>query len=185
MKFLKKAGIVLAVIIAILLVIPLMVRSEFTLVRETVIHRTKADVFSYLTFLKNHENFSVWAQADKQAARTSRGTDGQVGFVTSWVSQNRFVGSGEQEIRKIIPGERIDYELRLFKPIKATNQSFMKLENFGAEQTKVMWGFQGKIAYPFNAILLVVKPEKALGHALDEGLEKMKSVLETKTPPKK
>ena len=131
MKVLKKIGIGLGVIVALLLVIPLFTKKEYSVVRETVIARPKAVVFDYIVLLKNQDNFSVWAQMDKNMKKSYKGTDGQVGFVSAWESKDDKVGAGEQEIKKILPGERIDYELRFLKPFGAGNRRRSRLASAG------------------------------------------------------
>jgi len=180
MKVLKKIGIGFGIIIAILLIIPLFTKNEYSVVRETVIARPKATVFEYIVLLKNQDNFSVWAQMDKNMKKSHKGTDGQVGFVSAWESANDNVGAGEQEIKKILPGERIDYELRFLKPMKATNQAYLKIESMPGDQTKVMWGFNAKTPYPFNIMLLFFDVEKMIGKDFETGLASLKKILEKK-----
>ena len=40
--------------------------------------------------------------------KTYQGTDGTVGFISTWESKKENVGAGEQEIVNMIDGERID-----------------------------------------------------------------------------
>ena len=180
MKFLKRLGIALGVIVALVLVIPLFTKDEYSVVREITVAREKNDVFAYIVLLKNQDNFSVWANMDKNMRKSYSGTDGTVGFISSWDSKDNQVGAGEQEIKKILPGERVDYELRFLKPMKATNQAYMKVESAGDKQTKVFWGFHAKTPYPFNLMLLFFDAEKMIGKAFDEGLANLKKILEKK-----
>lgn len=180
MKVLKKIGIGFAAIIALLLIIPLFTKNEYSVMRETVIARPKAAVFEYIVLLKNQDNFSVWAQMDKNMKKSYKGTDGQVGFVSAWESKDDKVGAGEQEIKKILPGERIDYELRFLKPFKSTNHAFLKVEPMPGDSTKVMWGFQARTPYPLNIMLLFFDAEKIIGQAFDDGLVNLKKILEKK-----
>lgn len=180
MKVLKIIGITVAAFVALLLIIPLFTKKEYSVVRETIVNRTQQDVFAYIVLLKNQDNFSVWAQADKNMKKTYTGTDGKVGFVSAWDSAQDKVGAGEQEIKKIVPGERIDYQLRFLRPFKATNQAFLKAETVEAGKTKVIWGFQAKTPYPFNLMLLFFDAEKMIGQAFDDGLGNLKKILEKK-----
>ena len=180
MKILRRILYFILALIAILLVIPLFVKNEFSVTREITVARAQKDVFEYVKYLKNHDNFNHWMQMDKNMKKTFTGTDGTRGFVYAWDSQMRQLGAGEEEIVKIIPGERIDYILRFLRPVKATNEAYMKVESEGADKAKVIWGFHGKMGYPFNAIFIVMKPEKAIGYALQDSLGKLKGLLEKK-----
>ncbi|MBB1268218.1 hypothetical protein [Shewanella sp. SR44-3] len=57
--------------------------------------------------------------------KTYRGVDGEVGFVSAWASENPDVGVGEQEIIKITPNERVDFELRFLSPFEAVEPAYM------------------------------------------------------------
>jgi hypothetical protein len=115
---------------------------------------------------------------DPKMKKTYRGTDGTIGFVSAWESENEEVGVGEQEIKKIIEGERIDFEFRNFKPYEAAEPAFMTTEAISENQTKVRWGFSGHIAYPFNIWMLFMDFEKMIGDDLQPGLAKLKTILE-------
>lgn len=178
MKILKKVLIVLGILIAIPLIIALFVEKDYAVEREIVINKPNSEVFDYIKLLKNQNNFSKWATMDPNMKKTYRGTDGTIGFVSAWESNNEDVGAGEQEIVKIVEDQRIDYELRFFKPFKATNPAYMTTEALNENQTKVKWGFKGHMAYPFNITMLFIDFEEMVGDDFHQGLEKLKTELE-------
>ena len=94
--------------------------------------------------------------------KTYSGTDGTVGFVSAWESDNKDVGIGEQEIKKITEGERIDFELRFFEPFESTDPAYMTTESVSENQTKVKWGFNGHMDYPMNIMMLFIDFEKMI-----------------------
>ena len=112
--------------------------------------------------------------------KNHRGNDGTVGFISAWDSQMKDVGKGEQEIMKIVEGERIEYELRFLKPFAATNFADFTFEAISDSQTKVKWGFSGRMKYPMNLFLLIKDMEGILGKDLQMGLDKLKANLEVK-----
>lgn len=178
MKILKKILIVIAIIIAIPLIIALFVEKDYAVEREITINKSKQEVFDYVKFLKHQDNFSKWATMDPNMKKTYRGTDGTVGFVSAWESDDENVGVGEQEIKKIAEGERIDFELRFIKPFEATEPAFMSTETVSENQTKVKWGFSGHMNYPMNIMMLFMDFEKMIGDDLQTGLSNLKTVLE-------
>src|SRR5436190_22481049 len=97
--------IVIAGIIALLLLIALFTKKGFTLEKQVVINRPKRDVFNYLKLIKNQEQYSIWVMKDPNIKIVYTGTDGTVGFTSSWESNDKNVGIGEQEIKKIDDGE--------------------------------------------------------------------------------
>ncbi len=178
MKILKRIGLVLLILIALPLIIALFTKKEYAVERSIVINKPKAEVFEYTRFLKNQDNYSVWATMDPNMTKTYRGTDGQVGFVSSWSSKVDDVGVGEQEIIKIIEGDRLDFELRFKEPFEATDNAYMTFVSEGENATKVSWGFNGKMNYPMNIFLLFMDMEEMLGGDLQKGLENLKKELE-------
>ncbi len=178
MKAVKIIIIALVVIIAIPLVTALFVKGEYAVEREIVINKPKQEVFDYIKYLKNQDNYSKWATMDPDMKKSYRGTDGTVGFVSAWESEVDSVGRGEQEIKNILEGERIDFELRFFEPWESTEPAYMATESVSENQTKVKWGFSGHMAYPMNLWLLFMDFEKMIGDDLATGLANLKKVLE-------
>lgn len=178
MKVLKWIGIAVLTLIAIPLVIAIFTKKDYAVEREIVINKNKTEVFAYIKQLKNQDNYSKWALMDPNMKKEFRGTDGQVGCVSAWDSEADSVGKGEQEIIKITEGERIDFELRFLEPFEATDFAYMTTETIGENQTKVKWGFTGKMSYPMNFMLLIMNMEEMLGGDLQIGLNNLKVVLE-------
>ncbi|MDG2431587.1 SRPBCC family protein [Flavobacterium sp.] len=178
MKIIKKVLIGLVIIIALPLVVALFVKKDYEVQKEVLINKDKQEVFNYLKLLKNQDNYSKWFTIDPNMKKSYKGTDGTVGFVSHWESDTAEVGWGEQEIKKITEGERIDFELRFIKPFEATEPAFMTTESVGENQTKVTWGFSGHMAYPMNLMLLFMDMEKMIGDDLNAGLTKLKTELE-------
>jgi hypothetical protein len=168
----------IGVILVLLLIIGLFVRKNYSVGTDVIINKPKAVVFDYLRLLKNQNKFSVWGSMDPGMRTEFRGTDGTVGFVSSWDSENKNVGKGEQEIMKIVDGERVDYEIRFIKPFKSTSWAFITTTAVSENQTKVHWEFNGKMKYPTNLSLLFMNMEKMVGGDLEKGLQNLKSQLE-------
>ena len=178
MKIIKIILLGIIGIIAILLIVALFTKKEVVIEREVTINKPKQVVFDYIKLVKNQDNFSVWNQKDPNMKKEYKGTDGTVGFVYGWDSEDKNVGKGEQEIKNITDGARMDFELRFVKPMKATNNAYMTTEAISENQTKVKWGFNGKMPYPMNLMLLCVNMDKLLGKDLEDGLNNLKTVLE-------
>ena len=178
MKILKRILIVLAIIIAIPLVVALFVKKQYAVEREIEINKPVQQVFDYVKYLKNQDNYSVWASMDPNMEKSYQGTDGTVGFVSAWVSKEKNVGAGEQEIKNIVPGERIDYELRFKEPFESTENAYMSTESVSDSVTKVVWGFDGKMAYPMNLMLLFQSMDEMVGNDFATGLSNLKGILE-------
>jgi hypothetical protein len=178
MKILLWIVLLLAGVIVLLLVIGLFTKKDYTVGRDIIINRSKASVFEYLKILKNQNKFSVWGSMDPNMRTQFTGTDGTEGFISAWDSDNKNVGKGEQEILKIVEGERIDYEIRFIKPFKSTNWAYITTASINDDQTRVHWEFNAKMKYPMNLMLLFMNMEKMIGGDLEKGLQNLKSILE-------
>jgi len=175
---LRKILIVVVILIAIPFIVALFVDKDYAVQREIVIAKPKQEVFDYVKYLKNQDNYSKWATMDPNMKKSYTGTDGTVGFVSHWESDNEEVGTGEQEIKQITEGERIDFELRFIKPFEATEPAFMTTESLSDNETKVTWGFSGHMAYPFNLMIPIMNFEELIGTDLATGLANLKTELE-------
>ncbi len=178
MKLIKKILIVLAIIIAIPLIMALFIKKDYAVEREVSINKSKQEVFEYIKMLKNQDYFSVWSMKDPNMKKTYTGTDGSVGFISAWESENKEVGKGEQEIVKITEGERMDVKLRFKIPFEAEDDAYFITESVTPTQTKVKWGFTGSMPYPMNFMCLFFDMDKEVGKDLEGGLANLKVVLE-------
>ncbi|NHE59803.1 SRPBCC family protein [Cyclobacterium plantarum] len=178
MKILKIILIILLVLIAIPLVMAVFIQKDYTVEREITINKPHEEVYNYVSKLKNQDNFSTWSLKDPTMKKTYTGSDGQVGFIAGWESENPDVGVGEQEIIGIDKGKRIDYALRFKEPFEASDLAYMEFEEVNANQTKVIWGFEGHMDYPMNAMLAFMDMESLIGNDFEEGLQRLKEILE-------
>lgn len=171
MRILKKILIGLAAVIVLLLVIALFVPKEFKSEREIVINKPKQEVFDYLKYVKNQDNYGVWQLSDPGMKKTYTGTDGTVGFIYHWDGEK--LGKGSQTITNITYGERIDTDLYFGFGDEKAHAYFITREA-GADQTSVTWGIQGKTPYPWNLMSLFYD----MGNDFEQGLANLKQELE-------
>ena len=178
MTLLKRILLVLLAIVALMLILALFVKKEYAVERQIAINKPRQVVFDYIKMLKNQDNYSKWNMTDPNKTSEFKGTDGTVGFVYAWDSKMKNVGKGEQEIKNIVDGERIDMELRFKKPFEATDNAYLMTESVDSNQTTVKWGFNGKMNYPMNLMLMFMNMDEMLGKDMAEGLNNLKGVME-------
>lgn len=178
MKVVKRILIVIAILIATPFIIALFVNGSYHIEREITINKPKQEVFDYIKLLKNQDNYSKWASMDPEMTKTYTGIDGTVGFISAWNSKKEDVGIGEQEILKVVEGERIDFELRFIEPFQQTDLAYMTTKSITENQTEVAWGFEGKMNYLMNLMMLFMDLQGMLEKDLDTGLENLKIVME-------
>ncbi|QMU29016.1 SRPBCC family protein [Adhaeribacter radiodurans] len=168
-------AIALVGLVALLLIAALFVEKQYTVEREISINRPKAEVFTFLKHLKNQDYYSKWVQTDPNMKKEFRGTDGTVGFVYAWEGNDK-AGKGEQEIKNILEGEKLDVEVRFIRPFAAIAQTPFTTQAIGSDQTKVTWGMTGSNAYPMNLMHLFLRG--MLGKDLEISLQALKNILE-------
>lgn len=150
---------------------------DFTYERQITIGVPAAEVFAYIRLLKNFKSWNPFLRKDPNTKQEHRGTDGETGFVAHWEG-NRNVGSGEQEITKIVPGERVEFELRFFRPFQATNKAWFAVESLGSQQSRVRWGMSGQTKFPMTIFSLMCSFDKMIGREFEQGLSQLKTILE-------
>lgn len=173
----KKVLIGLLVLIAVVFLAALIAPKDFLVEREIIIAKPKDVVFAKVKSLQTHGEWSPWDKLDPQMIKTFKGTDGTVGFVAAWTG-NKDVGVGEQEIKNIVEGERVDFELRFKEPMEDTSAAYIITETIDANQTKVKWGMVGRNKIPFNLVCLAMNMKAVLGGDFEKGLTSLKALLE-------
>ena len=165
-------------LIALVLIIAALSKKDFAVERTITVNKPLTETYDFLTSLEKQDRWSKWNQMDPNMKKTYIGTDKTVGFISKWESQHKQVGEGEQEIKKLIPNQRIENELRFMKPMKGVANAYFTVAAEGESHTRVAWGFTSRTPWPFNAFMLFFNMENAIGTDFDEGLGNMKRMIE-------
>lgn len=168
--------IILGIIVALFLIAGLLLPKDFKIARQITINKPKQEVFDYLKLIRNQEKYSVWVMKDPNVKIVYTGTDGTVGFTSSWVSDDKNVGIGEQEIKSINEGESMEVEVRFKKPFEATNYALTTVASTASGQTTVTSSFFGNCKFPMNVMFVFMS--KILGKDMLKNLENMKANIE-------
>lgn len=150
---------------------------DFLVSSEITIARPVAEVFAFLRPLKNFQSWNPFLKPGANVKLDFRGVDGQPGFVASW-DGDREVGAGEQELTRILEGQRIDFDLRFFRPFRGNNKGSWIVEAADANQTRVRWCMTGPSPFPMSVIGLFIRCEKMIVPQFAAGLAKLKEKLE-------
>jgi hypothetical protein len=169
---------IIAAVFAILIVLAAVAPNSYDVSRNILINKPMGEVFQYLRYVKNQSFWGPWGQRDPNMKQTFTGIDGTVGFISAWESDHKQVGSGEQEITKIVDNVEVECELRFLKPWKSVSIGYLKVFEEEGNQTKVVWGFQGKNNIPVSIMMLFFNMDKAIGKDFEEGLANLKKILE-------
>lgn len=164
-------------ILVIIIVLAVAAPKTYQVERTIIIDKPLAEVFNYIKHIKNQDNWSPWKKKDPNMKQEFFGDDGTVGFIAKWIG-NKEVGEGEQEINNIVENERIESQLRFFKPWKSESDAFINVKELDTNRTEVTWGFSGTNKVPMNIMMLFFNMEKTVGKDFAEGLESLKEILE-------
>ena len=176
MKIILKVLAGIGIIILIALIAALFLNKEYVVQKSITVNKPKTEIFNYIKYLKNQNEYSKWAKMDTGMHKIFTGNDATPGFISAWDSKNEDVGKGEQEIVKITEGQQVDYEIRFEKPMKDVANSFMRTDSIDTNKTLVTWQISGHMDYPFNIMGMFM--DKMIGGDLETGLNNLKKMKE-------
>jgi hypothetical protein len=178
----KKIYIIPGFIILVFSILTVLSPNEFVVERSITINKPIADVFENIKYLKSHEEWNAWSRKDPNTKKEFTGTDGMVGFKSSWASENEELGTAEQEITGIIEGKRMDTVIHFKKPFEADFDSYIVTESISENETTVKLGMHDTMAFPMTVISFIVNDclgnRKKIEVNTDESLKNLKVILE-------
>jgi hypothetical protein len=164
--------------IGFFLVAALFVPRKYKVTRSIIINKPRQEVFDYMKYLRNHDEFSVWQKMDPNIKKSFEGTDGTLGFKCAWESNHKKVGVGHQTIAAINEGQNMVTDLIFIKPFAGKATAILSTTDAENGQTNVNWTFNSAMPYPFNTLRLVMNFDNMIGKDLAASLEGMKQQLE-------
>jgi len=165
-------------LIVLVLLLAAITRKNYSLERSIVVDKNLDDTYHFISSLETQDSWSKWANLDPNMKKQYIGTDRTVGFISKWESVHKNVGAGEQEIKKLVPNERMETEMRFLKPFQSVAHGYFTTTAVDADHTKVSWGFNARMPYPLNLMMVMMNMEKMLGKDFEEGLANMKKKIE-------
>ncbi|WP_103068013.1 SRPBCC family protein [Aquimarina sediminis] len=177
MKILKKIGIILVALIAIILIAAIFVSKEIVYEKTIKIDTPISTVWEHVNSLSDLDKWSPWNDYDPNMKKEFTGTDGAIGATASWESDVKEVGKGSQTIAKIEKPTLFETDLKFYEPYESEAKGYIKLvkEN---ETTMLTWGFKSEVPYPFNLMNLFTDMEEIMDKDWNNGLSKLKNLCE-------
>jgi hypothetical protein len=166
----------IAAIIAVFVAIVAMQPGDFLIARTATISAPPEQVFAQVNDFHNWQAWSPWAKFDPAMKQTYEGAPAGTGAIYKWVG-NKQVGEGCMTMTESRPSDLIRINLQFLKPFTATNTAEFTFKPDG-NQTVVTWSMAGKNNFMFKAFRLFMNMDKMLGSQFDEGLAKIKSIVE-------
>lgn len=173
MKIIKGILLGILILVVLALVLALFAPKRFDADGDIVINRSSQEVFNYVKYLKNQENYAVWYKMDPAATRTYSGVDGTVGATVEWDGEK--TGQGRQVITNIVNGQRIESEL-FFMGSADPAKALLTVEEEGPSSTEVDWSIIGETPYPLNLMNWFMDMDRDF----EQGLQNLKEILESR-----
>lgn len=167
--------LVLVGIIALVLIVALFMKKDYSIRSEMIVNAPRQEVFDFLKHLKNQDKFNKWAKVDPNREWEYRGTDGTEGFIIAWKG-NKDAGEGEKEIISLLDGEKIETEIRFVKPMRMKARIDLETTSISDAQTRVAMINSGSMKWPMN--LFIPVGEKRFPKDMNESLLVLKHLLE-------
>ncbi|WP_411895283.1 SRPBCC family protein [Winogradskyella sp. A2] len=169
---------VVLAIIGIIILLTIIAPKNYNVSRSVTVNKPVEEVFNYIKYVKKQNDWSPWKKKDPKMVQSYEGVDGEVGFIAKWEG-NKEVGTGEQEITRVVENETLESQLRFFKPWKSQSDAFITVDAIDKESTKVTWGFSGVNKPPTNIFFLFFNMDKTVGKDFEDGLSELKVILES------
>lgn len=165
-------------LIALLLIAKRAMPKDFHVERSIVINKPVDGVFAYIRQLRNNQHWNAWSLKDPKAEKAYKGIDGNPGFIATWKSPHKDVGTGEQEIMEIIDNQKLACQIRLTSPFKATFPSVLLTEPQGEGQTRVTMVMKDKMIFPLGLLCMLMRRHEVIAREFDASLRNLKTILE-------
>jgi hypothetical protein len=174
-KVVKTFVILIILVIGLFFIIPLFLDTAYSLKRTVTVDASKEKVKSYMANFENFQEWSPWAEMDKEMEVEISGKPGEIGSKYEWEG-NEDVGEGVMKITDTSE-DTVKIHLMFKEPFESESPTYYAFKDVGGK-TEATWYMEGEIAYPWNIIGLFSSMEDAIGEDFKRGLEKMKGKIE-------
>lgn len=170
MKILKKIGMVLLAVIALLIVVSFFISPKVHIERSMVMKAPREAVYNQLVDVKALNTWSPWVKMDPKTELTYGDITSGVGASYSWKSE--MMGNGTLTITGI-DADSVANNLAFED---GESSAYYKLED-SPEGLKVTWGFDGDMSKPFVlGKYLGLMMDGMMGGTFESGLHSLDSV---------
>jgi hypothetical protein len=165
-----------AAVVVIFLIVVALQPSDFKVERSATLRAPAPAAFAQVNDFQNWRAWSPWEKIDPALKRQYEGPKAGTGAVYAWQG-NGDVGEGRMTITESRPGELVRIRLEFFTPFAAVNDTVFQFKP-SSEGTAVIWTMTGRNNFLSKAICLFVDMDKMVGGMFEQGLTRMKTVVE-------
>lgn len=148
----------------------------FRVARSIAITAPPEAIYPLISDLRKFATWSPFEKQDPNMRRVFSGPENGKGQRYDW-DGNRQIGKGWLIISEASAPSKVDIDLNMLTPMKASNQvTFTLVPERGA--TKVTWAMQGQVPLYAKVIHLFVDMDRMCGNAFQDGLASLKAIAE-------
>jgi hypothetical protein len=172
----KKISIIFIGIVAVVLLVPVFLKSTFLIQRSLVIPMPTSEIYKAVSDYNTWKNWSVWSLNDPEQNVTISGAPGQVGHAQEWDGKKN--GKGKQTISALVQDKEVTFALEFLDPSPMISTAKIALEQVEGG-TKVTWSNEGELDYPVGRYFGFFL-DGMIGPDFEKGLSNLKVYLEKK-----
>jgi effector-binding domain-containing protein len=172
----KKVLYVIIGLLVLYLILCLVGPSKVDVSKSIAINAPADVVQKYVADFKNFAQWSPWQAKDPNMSVTYSGEAGQIGSKYEWEG-NKEVGKGIMEITAI-NGDTVQQKLTFLKPWKGGGDVYL-ISTAEGSGTNFTWATTFPMAFFMRPMGLFMNMEKMVGKQYEEGLARLKTVIET------
>ena len=172
---LKKIGLAVLVLVALLLLLAVMRPNSFTVERRVVIQAPPDKIQPLIADFRRWADWSPWEKLDPAMTRTFGGPPAGVGATYAWKG-NKDVGSGTMEV-KSVAADKVRIQLDFIEPFEGHNTTDFVLAPQGGG-TEVRWVMFGPMPFISKLMGVFVSMDTMIGKDFEKGLAQMKAAAE-------
>lgn len=168
----KKIAKIIGVLILIILALPVMLPSKFSMSRSIEINAPVAVVFAKLTDLNEYVKWNPFPEGDP--TNTTDVTGMGVGSYLVWKGDK--TGEGKMTIATIEPEQKIAIKMEFYKPMTGEGLVYWITKATSDKKTEMTWTFDQDLSY-FNRYFGLFM-EAMMGKHFEKGLVNYKTLIE-------
>lgn len=176
---LKKALIVVAVLVVALLVVIAIQPSEYRVERSANMKAAPDAVYAQVADFHHWNAWSPWAALDPAAKNTFEGPASGKGAIFAWDGNDQ-VGAGRMTVTDATPPSHLAIRLEFFRPMEGDATTEFRFAPGKDGSTDVTWSMSGTNGFLGKAFSLVMDFDAMIGKDYDTGLANLRSVVEPK-----
>lgn len=174
MKTLKVIILILAILVAIILIVPIFLPSSYQVERSTVIDAPVSKTFMAAADYSLRKKWDPWILMDPEATIKIEQSPNMIGTFYTW--EGDIIGKGKLTIQNIEVNKRVESTIEFIEPQEMVSDVFWTFKDKG-DSTLITWGFKGALSYPFEKWAGLFM-DRQLGASFEKGLSNFKNLVE-------